>query len=199
MQVLFIATRTRTDAFWFFLELVTELYALSILFTLNSRASMRQSLAGSPGDINVHVPEKPLSPARRRDHHDDDEDRRRQLQFFTVEDGPDGQLEARWRERSRVQQPALSHFTTSRNATTSTGFLGARHGSEGTGTSDQTPASPATSDEVFKEEDEVASPRTSEADSSKRTSTLDRGRGRSSDDDDERAKDYVPTMSKHGS
>ena len=53
MVVLFLSKRTSTNAFWILLELVTELYALSVLFTLNSRQSMRQSFVGTRGGLRT--------------------------------------------------------------------------------------------------------------------------------------------------
>ncbi|KAI5480351.1 hypothetical protein MNV49_000926 [Pseudohyphozyma bogoriensis] len=39
MAILFLSTRTRLDAFWVLLEVITELYALSILFTIKRKSS----------------------------------------------------------------------------------------------------------------------------------------------------------------
>ncbi|KAL7006524.1 hypothetical protein EMMF5_003945 [Cystobasidiomycetes sp. EMM_F5] len=40
--VLWLTSRTTTNAFWFFIEIISEMYALSVLFTLNSRNSFRK-------------------------------------------------------------------------------------------------------------------------------------------------------------
>lgn len=41
--VLWLTSRTRTNAFWFFIEIIAECYALSVLFTLNSRNRFRRT------------------------------------------------------------------------------------------------------------------------------------------------------------
>jgi hypothetical protein len=50
MCVLFLsqpaAHRTKTTAFWIFLEIITELYSLSIVFTINARSTARRMLSG---------------------------------------------------------------------------------------------------------------------------------------------------------
>jgi hypothetical protein len=52
MCVLFLSQpaqhRTKTTAFWICLEIITELYALSIVFTINARSSSRRTLHGAP-------------------------------------------------------------------------------------------------------------------------------------------------------
>ncbi|KAJ9115323.1 hypothetical protein QFC24_007032 [Naganishia onofrii] len=52
MCVLFLSQpaqhRTKTTAFWICLEIITELYALSIVFTINARSSSRQTFHGAP-------------------------------------------------------------------------------------------------------------------------------------------------------
>ncbi|KAJ9106440.1 hypothetical protein QFC21_001586 [Naganishia friedmannii] len=40
--------RTKTTAFWICLEIITELYALSVVFTINARSSARRMFHGSP-------------------------------------------------------------------------------------------------------------------------------------------------------
>lgn len=52
MCVLFLSQpaqhRTKTTAFWIFLEIITELYSLSVVFTINARSSARRTLHGVP-------------------------------------------------------------------------------------------------------------------------------------------------------
>ncbi|KAJ9094172.1 hypothetical protein QFC19_008022 [Naganishia cerealis] len=52
MCVLFLTQpaqhRTKTTAFWIFLEVITELYSLSVVFTINARSSARRTFHGSP-------------------------------------------------------------------------------------------------------------------------------------------------------
>jgi hypothetical protein len=52
MCVLFLSQpaqhRTKTTAFWIFLEIITELYSLSVVFTINARSSARRTFHGVP-------------------------------------------------------------------------------------------------------------------------------------------------------
>ncbi|KAM0752149.1 hypothetical protein T439DRAFT_324227 [Meredithblackwellia eburnea MCA 4105] len=58
MAILFFVKGTRTDAFWLLLSIITECYALSILFTINSRRTFRQSFEGQRVDLN-DIPPSP--------------------------------------------------------------------------------------------------------------------------------------------
>ena len=86
MCVLFLsqpaAHRTKTTAFWIFLEIITELYALSIVFTINARSAARRILTGPKPQTTPMVasPDPSAGPQRgpqqTRDFHD-----QRQLDF----------------------------------------------------------------------------------------------------------------------
>lgn len=86
MCVLFLsqpaAHRTKTTAFWIFLEIITELYALSIVFTINARSAARRILTGPKAPTTpiaaspaASVP-APRDPQQTRDFRD-----QRQLDF----------------------------------------------------------------------------------------------------------------------
>lgn len=85
MCVLFLsqpaAHRTKSTAFWIFLEIVTELYALSIVFTINARSASRRILVGpkpptTPIPASPTVSAAPPEPQPTRDFRD-----QRQLDF----------------------------------------------------------------------------------------------------------------------
>ncbi|KAI5449177.1 hypothetical protein NCC49_005263 [Naganishia albida] len=65
MCVLFLsqpaAHRTKTTAFWIFLEIITELYSLSVVFTINARSAARRTLQG-PKAPPTPVPARSTSP-----------------------------------------------------------------------------------------------------------------------------------------
>lgn len=60
MCVLFLsqpaAHRTKTTAFWILLEVITELYALSVVFTINARSGARRTLKGSQNTTPTPAP-----------------------------------------------------------------------------------------------------------------------------------------------
>ncbi|KAJ9106442.1 hypothetical protein QFC21_001588 [Naganishia friedmannii] len=55
MCVLFLSQpaqhRTKTTAFWICLEIITELYSLSVVFTINARSSARRTFHGAPTPV----------------------------------------------------------------------------------------------------------------------------------------------------
>jgi hypothetical protein len=63
MCIVFLASpadhRTNNELFWVLLEIVTELYALSVLFTINSRARVRKVLKGPDHSSSVEIDSKP--------------------------------------------------------------------------------------------------------------------------------------------
>jgi hypothetical protein len=85
MCVLFLsqpaAHRTKTTAFWIFLEIITELYSLSVVFTINARSAARRTLHGPkapPTPVPASRSTSPTTedPAPTRDFRD-----QRQLDF----------------------------------------------------------------------------------------------------------------------
>lgn len=71
MCVLFLsapaAHRTKSDPFWVLLEIVTELYALSLLFTINSRSAVRKTFEGTRveeglNDVDLEVKQEDQVP-----------------------------------------------------------------------------------------------------------------------------------------
>jgi len=49
--ILWLTSRTRSNWFWFFIEIIAETYALSILFTLNSRRRFRKGARPDSQDL----------------------------------------------------------------------------------------------------------------------------------------------------
>ncbi|KAJ9124402.1 hypothetical protein QFC22_001202 [Naganishia vaughanmartiniae] len=74
MCVLFLSQpaqhRTKTTAFWICLEIITELYSLSVVFTINARSSARRTFHGAPPTPVAPPPPTPAQPTLLQDAQD---------------------------------------------------------------------------------------------------------------------------------
>lgn len=85
MCVLFLsqpaAHRTKTTAFWILLEIITELYSLSVVFTINARSAARRTLHGPKAPPTPAPASRSTSPTREEPPPTRDFRDQRQLDF----------------------------------------------------------------------------------------------------------------------